>query len=1214
MRNRCTGYSERMVLPRVFALRSKPDERLRPARGVRATRCLLAGIVLAMAAAVVPLSAQSLTITTSSLPNANVGVPYSQQITAAGGVTPYKWALPSLLPVIDGLSINQTTGVLSGTPIVPQTLNLEIQVGDSSSPPVFVIKTIRLVVGGAPVSLTTTSLLSAFNGVSYFQQLTAEGGQAPFKWSVSAGTLPPGLTLDPNAGTISGKPTVVGNSNFTIQVADSSSPPTTSTKALSISVATLTPLLLSSQALPGGTVGTPYSQIVQASGGATPYVWTVPAGALPAGLLLSASGTLSGVPTAAGAYAFTAQLTDGAGATARAAVTVTLASASLQITATTLPSGMVGVPYPVQIFAATGGAPPYTFSVAAAGLPAGLRFSAGQLNGTPTAGGTSSLNVTVTDSAQPAATSSATLPLLVRPSGPADLLLSTGTVSFAITTDTSAVPAPANITVASSDAATALNYQVSVNPSVSWLTVSGGLARTTSTPGSIGIALNSQALTLTPQAAAYQTSIVVACVSPSPCAGSSYRANVALTISSPPPQLVLTDSLVSLSANGTQTQATGIFGVRNAGAGTITVNSVSAADSWLTVSGVPGSIPAGPAIYATVTANASGFKPGLYRSSITVSTSAGAANLPVTLLFSNGKVMTLNPAGQQFQMTTGETTGNPNGSFQVLVDATSAVSWTAAVVPGSRWLALKTASGSSTAASPAAVNFSIDPSSAALSAGTYYGTIRVTSNQVSNTPQDFLVVLNISPTGATVDPDLQPGGLLFISDTTAALPPQNLTLYAGSTRPVTYQAAALTESGQQWLSVSPTSGTASSTAPAKPTVSVNTAGLSAGTYRGRVTYAFSAASVRSVSVTLIVPGATGGVLPFGRIRPAAANCTASSLVLNPSGPAGNFSTPASWPATLVVTLADNCGNLVGNGNVTVNFNNNDAPIALIPDPTQPGNYRGTWTPRGASSQLTITANAKAPGLTGASVTIPGQVVLNPAAAPALTPGGTLNVFNPALGGGIAPGTAVEIFGTNFAAPGTIFTPASLPFPTEYKGTSVLIGGVPAPLYFVSPGQINAQAPYGLVPGTPYQVIVSAAGALTMGDRVQVTPAAPGIAAFQSGGLIAQHLDNSLVTDTAPAKPGEILIIYLTGMGNTANDPADGSGAAAPPTSTLPQTTATVALDGAPVSTIFVGLTPGSVGLYQIALTVPAGATDGLHQLTVLQGGVSSNVTILPVKK
>lgn len=77
-----------MVLPGVFALRSNPDERLRPARGVRATRCFLAGIVLATAAAVVPLSAQSLTITTVSLPNANVGVPYSQQITATGGVTP----------------------------------------------------------------------------------------------------------------------------------------------------------------------------------------------------------------------------------------------------------------------------------------------------------------------------------------------------------------------------------------------------------------------------------------------------------------------------------------------------------------------------------------------------------------------------------------------------------------------------------------------------------------------------------------------------------------------------------------------------------------------------------------------------------------------------------------------------------------------------------------------------------------------------------------------------------------------------------------------------------------------------------------------------------------------------------------------------------------------------------------------------------------------
>jgi uncharacterized protein (TIGR03437 family) len=224
----------------------------------------------------------------------------------------------------------------------------------------------------------------------------------------------------------------------------------------------------------------------------------------------------------------------------------------------------------------------------------------------------------------------------------------------------------------------------------------------------------------------------------------------------------------------------------------------------------------------------------------------------------------------------------------------------------------------------------------------------------------------------------------------------------------------------------------------------------------------------------------------------------------------------------------------------------------------------------------------------------------------------LNVFNPAVGAGIAPGTAVQIYGSNLALPGVSALASSVPFPTNLSGTSVIIGGSQAPLYYVSPGQINALAPFELQPNVPYQVLVSVNGAIATPDHFTTTPGSPGIAAFANGNIIAVHLDNTLVTDASPAKPGEIIVLYLAGLGRAQNQPPTGSGAPIPPTE--PENPITLTINGKATPTLFVGLTPGAVGLYQINFTVPADTPEGSLQLTVVQAGAPSNVTILPVRK
>ena len=141
--------------------------------------------------------------------------------------------------------------------------------------------------------------------------------------------------------------------------------------------------------------------------------------------------------------------------------------------------------------------------------------------------------------------------------------------------------------------------------------------------------------------------------------------------------------------------------------------------------------------------------------------------------------------------------------------------------------------------------------------------------------------------------------------------------------------------------------------------------------------------------------------------------------------------------------------------------------------------------------MTITARATAAGLPAATAQIAGAVVPN--AAPSITPNGTVHPYNPQIGGALAPGTIMAIYGSNLAS--IAAQPTTTPLPTAMNGTTVLIGGIPSPLYYVSPGQINVQIPFELAPSKQYQVVVSANGALTTPQPIQLTQATPGLDAF-----------------------------------------------------------------------------------------------------------------------
>ena len=182
--------------------------------------------------------ASPLTITTTTLPGAFIGTPYSATVAASGGVPSYTWSLsgnPSWL------SINASTGVLSGTPTGTSgsTANFTVTVTDSQTPTHATQSAgLSIVITVAPLQITTTSFSSGTEGTAYNATVTASGGVPPYiNWIVNTGSLPTGLSLNSSTGAISGTPTALGTSTFTVQVTDSETPAVTATSAsLSITI------------------------------------------------------------------------------------------------------------------------------------------------------------------------------------------------------------------------------------------------------------------------------------------------------------------------------------------------------------------------------------------------------------------------------------------------------------------------------------------------------------------------------------------------------------------------------------------------------------------------------------------------------------------------------------------------------------------------------------------------------------------------------------------------------------------------------------------------------------------------------------------------------------------------------------------------------------------------------------------------------------------
>jgi len=182
----------------------------------------------------------------------------------------------------------------------------------------------------AALSVTPTTLPGGTVNSAYAATLTASGGSAPYSWSVSSGQLPAGVSLSAG-GSLGGTPTSAGQFSFVVQVVDSASPQQKASANLSLTIASAPPpsaISITTTSLPAGTLNTSYSAALNASGGTTPYSWTLASGALPPGVNLVAGGQISGTPTAAGNYSFTVKVSDQSGHSASQPLSIAIGSAS----------------------------------------------------------------------------------------------------------------------------------------------------------------------------------------------------------------------------------------------------------------------------------------------------------------------------------------------------------------------------------------------------------------------------------------------------------------------------------------------------------------------------------------------------------------------------------------------------------------------------------------------------------------------------------------------------------------------------------------------------------------------------------------------------------------------------------------------------------------------------------------------------------------------
>ncbi len=302
-----------------------------------------------------------------------------------------RWVFPAQVPIPGTTSIDLTDLTIGSTAL---GTGARLVVGSfptgtsaNTSAPNFGLAVISSVLN----INTAATLPTAVRNTAYSQTLAATGGSAPLSWSISAGSLPDGLSLNDTTGEFAGTPTTVGSSQFTVQVTSGG---LIASKQFSIQV-TNSALAILTMNLADAVVDQNYNVTLSADGGLAPYTWATTINTLPPGITLSENGILSGSATTPGSYNFTVSVRDQSNQALERSFTIVSSYTPMIEGSGTLTPGVRKIPY-ARLFVIPDGRP-YLWSITNGTLPSGFKLSStGLLKGTSLVGGTFTFTVTAT--------------------------------------------------------------------------------------------------------------------------------------------------------------------------------------------------------------------------------------------------------------------------------------------------------------------------------------------------------------------------------------------------------------------------------------------------------------------------------------------------------------------------------------------------------------------------------------------------------------------------------------------------------------------------------------------------------------------------------------------------------------------------------------------------------------------------------------------------
>ncbi len=638
--------------------------------------------------------------------------------------------------------------------------------------------------------------------------------------------------------------------------------------------------------------------------------------------------------------------------------------------------------------------------------------------------------------------------------------------------------------------------------------------------------------------------------------GRSLAPAVPLTfeVTAGPAQFAIAPTFLRLSGLVSAASIPAAILVRNTGSGDLgpVSASVISPTPWLRVS----TADCARECVARVTAAVTGLAAGSHLGAIRISSAAASRDVPVSLLLADrGPVLSATPEALYFEMKQGSTLAQTQ-TVSISNAGEGAFMW-GVDLSGARWLALATTAEPVDPGRPGTLAVIANP--AGLAEGVYSSVIAV-SSAAGNVA--IPVRLRITPPSAPLALDVMPAGLLFKAVAGSEAQMRTVNVVSNTSDTIGYQASAQVNetANTAWLSVTPSRGSIPDANRRAPSIAVNIAAsamnLRQGVSTGEVVFSPGSTDVRSLNVALVVTPAGNDV------------CNPQNIAIVHTGLANHFRLRAGTPVPLSVQLMNECGN-APDAAVLVTFSNGDTGVSLSHQGG--GIWTGTWVPRTAAPSVMVTARAFTESLMPATAEVNGSI--EPDTLPVLFPGGVIDNLNGVAGAAVAPGTIVQIFGSSFTAVPLQASFTSGRLPLTLGGVSVRIGGFDAPLYYVSAGQINAQVPVELQAGRRYSVVVTSRGIATNADSVVLAPAQPGIATFLDGRAIAQDSKFQLIGPERPARAGDYLVIYLTGLGATSPSVETGAQAPVDPLARVIRTPE-VLLDGARVEVLFAGLTPG----------------------------------------